>query len=233
MCTLVSTEGYYINGMVTGTLVKAIIQCTGSGNSFQCQEINALEGSYINKGSDGSAQQLISCDSSGCRLADAVVGYKISGVNGAKKIIECTSETTACTLRDHNGAANKPTHFIEAADSGSQKVITCTDVGCKFEDVGVKGYFLNSGSDKNENPAISCDGGVTNGCVKVAKMATCNAAGKIHINGGTTVSLCIDASSTGAIKIESKSSGTAKFTDPITIADAGDFPGTDQNDRLL
>jgi len=170
-----------LNSAVESGLPNALIQCTGG----ECKAINGVANKYYLNGDDAN-KILIEC-SSKCGKASTtsiVAAYIDAGVTSNDKttnIITCTSDTACSSTTKTTG------YYLDASDSTKKNIITCGTSECKSEektkangnylnaiDAGktviacvkdgiceaksIQGYYVNSGTDKTDNPLLQCSG---------------------------------------------------------------------------
>jgi len=209
-----------------------LILCSAVNDISKCQPKDSNVG-YYHAGNTSNTKvvgtnQLIKCDETTCNYANGVEGgYYIDALE-KDKIIKCATDATAggiiCNSIDHKGTANAPTHFID--NTTDKKLLTCTNDGCTYEDVGIKGYFLN-GAETEGKHLIKCDGTGTP-CSEEADSSHSAFAGVGSIivkSDEVYMCVAVGCSGPGVVKIES-TSATNTATDiykTIKISTASQF----------
>lgn len=150
------------------------------------------------------ANQLIKCDNEKCTYESGSNGDFYPDAIEKDKIIKCATDSghVTCSSVAHKGTANAPTYFIE--NGTSNQLISCTNNGCVYVDISIKGYFLN-GAETSGKHLIKCDGSA---CTEVADTSYASFAGVGSIKvseGNVYMCIAVGCSGPGVVKIESTS----------------------------
>jgi len=184
---------YFVNSVASG-LTKAIIECKGTTD--KCGAIDAVNGSVYFNGNvsentnnpNGVADQLITCDSTGCSTTEITLStenpnayysnsgtYKVSSV--AYPLIKCTySSGTTCDKQ----AGVEGVFFINGNYSGTGKsyLIKCTsatECGIYTDAQGVidkPEYYLNGAGTGVTEMVLRCDITAKNVANNIGKRTT-------------------------------------------------------------
>ena len=269
-------DGIYFNVYESdSTGYKNLLKYTSSTNKFVDVTINAgdvfLDASTLN--SDGSAKKIIKCGNESpnpkCKSEDGSTdpgkGYLDAGststTNGFENVIICTGTTTIkCSSKEKGNAtgsedtpANQNTAFINAAaDSGTKKLIICSETECKkgSPSTTLLGHaYLDGTKFKNSKftGIITCSGST---CSPLASPST--SEGHVYIDAGSEASGAysnvIRCSGKTSISCESSDGTTgvtfidATNTENIIICDSSinttetcksDSNGSDENNNIF
>jgi len=204
-CDYASTvrEGYYLNGDVPseGGLVGALIHCTESGDTLQCEaDQNVMEGVYLNNAptveSEAYSKQIITCTSEGCNTDSTVVAGKyyidagsVIASGQAKrdtdpsfsKLIYCEATDKACDPIPNPSVG----YYLNATPGENSKLtnalIECIDgnpIGCKVMATAEENLiYLNKDQKDADNKLIKCT--TDEGCGAIPGIPT-----NYYLNGG-------------------------------------------------
>ncbi|ORX92748.1 scaffoldin [Neocallimastix californiae] len=154
-CKLINADNktYYIN--YGDNLLISCLQKEGTTlvNCSKSNESNNKKGYYINSGPDQSTNPLIYCEPKQCISTSKEEVYLINSGSDSKlndSLIYCSKDSCSIAKASNN-------QFYLGFIDNYPGLISCKDDKCvKHESLSDKGYYMNSGVNRNTYPLIYC-----------------------------------------------------------------------------